>query len=57
MKIKFITSYKPGCWDQYAKKGIEAMAKNLPDEIDLVVYAEEKIPVCNYKRIDRKSVV
>ena len=51
MKIKFITSYKPGCWDQYAKKGIEAMAKNLPDEIDLVVYAEEKIPVCNYERI------
>ena len=51
MKIKFITSYKPGCWDQYAKKGIEAMAKNLPDEIDLVVYAEEKIPACDYERI------
>jgi len=51
MKIKFITSYKPGCWEQYAKKGIEAMAKNLPDEIDLVVYAEEKIPACDYERI------
>ena len=51
MKIKFITSYKPGCWDQYAKKGVEAMAKNLPDEIDLVVYAEEKIPACDYERI------
>ena len=51
MKIKFITSYKPGCWEQYAKKGIEAMAKNLPGEIDLVVYAEEKIPACDYERI------
>ncbi|HAI37050.1 MAG TPA: hypothetical protein DCM40_02370 [Maribacter sp.] len=27
------------------------MAKNLPDEIDLVVYAEEKIPACAYERI------
>ena len=51
MKIKFITSYKPGCWEQYAKKGIEAMAKNLRGEIDLVVYAEEKIPACDYERI------
>lgn len=51
MKIKFITSYKPGCWDQYAKKGIEAMAEHLPKEIDLVVYAEEQKPNCNYERI------
>jgi len=51
MKIKFITSYKPGCWDQYAKKGIEAMAEHLPKEIDLVVYAEEPKPNCNYERI------
>lgn len=51
MKIKIITSYKPGCWEQYGKKGIEAMAKNLPTEIDLVVYAEEKIPACDYERI------
>ena len=51
MKIKVITSYKPGCWEQYAKKGIEAMAEHLPKEIDLVVYAEEPKPNCNYERI------
>lgn len=51
MKIKVITSYKPGCWEQYAKKGIEAMAEHLPKEIDLVVYAEEQKPNCHYERI------
>ena len=51
MKIKVITSYKPGCWEQYGKKGIEAMAEHLPKEIDLVVYAEEPKPNCNYERI------
>ena len=45
MKIKVITSYKPGCWNQYAKKGIESMAEQFPKEIDLVVYAEEPKPV------------
>ena len=51
MKIKVITSYKPGCWNEYAKKGIESMAKHFPEEIDLVVYAEEPKPECNYDRI------
>lgn len=51
MKIKVITSYKPGCWEQYGKKGIEAMAEHLPKEIDLVVYAEEQKPNCHYERI------
>ncbi len=51
MKIKIITSYKPGCWEQYGKKGIEAMAKHLPNEVDLVVYAEEQVPDCDYQRI------
>ena len=51
MKIKVITSYKPGCWNEYAKKGIESMAKHFPAEIDLVVYAEEPRPECNYDRI------
>ena len=51
MKIKVITSYKPGNWQIYGKKGIESMAENLPSTIDLVVYAEEAIPDCNYSRI------
>ena len=51
MKIKVITSYKPGSWDIYGKKGIESMAQNFPKEIDIVVYAEEPKPACAYDRI------
>jgi len=51
MKIKVITSYKPGCWEQYGKKGIESMAEQFPPEVDIVVYAEEPKPDCNYERI------
>ena len=51
MKIKVITSYKPGCWEQYGKKGIESMAEQFPKEIDIVVYAEEPKPKCKYDRI------
>ena len=41
MKIKIITSYKPGCWLTYAQKGIESMAREFPEDIDIVVYTEE----------------
>ena len=51
MKIKVITSYKPGTWEQYGKKGIESMAEQFPKEIDIVVYAEEPKPECKYDRI------
>ena len=51
MKIKVITSYKPGCWEQYGKKGIESMAEQFPKEVDIVVYAEEPKPECKYDRI------
>ena len=51
MKIKVITSYKPGCWEQYGKKGIESMAEQFPKEVDIVVYAEEPKPDCKYDRI------
>ena len=51
MKIKVITSYKPGSWEIYAKKGIESMAQQFPKEIDIVVYAEEPKPSCKSERI------
>ena len=51
MKIKVITSYKPGTWEQYGKKGIESMAEQFPKEVDIVVYAEEPKPECKYDRI------
>ncbi len=52
MKIKLITSYKPGCWSTYAKKGIESMAEQFPDDIDIFVYLEEQKPDCNFERIN-----
>ena len=52
MKIKVITSYKPGTWEQYGKKGIESMAEQFPKDIDIVVYAEEPKPKCKYDRIE-----
>ena len=51
MKIKVITSYKPGTWESYAKKGIESMAEQFPKEVDIVVYAEEPKPQCDHERI------
>ena len=51
MKIKVITSYKPGTWESYAKKGIESMAEQFPKEVDIVVYAEEPKPHCDHERI------
>lgn len=51
MKIKVITSYKPGTWNEYSRKGIESMAEQFPQEIDIVVYAEEPKPECRYDRI------
>ena len=44
MKIKIITSYKPGTWDQFAKRGIHSMVQNFPPEVDIVLYCEEHKP-------------
>ena len=51
MKIKIITSYKPGTWDKYSKRGINSMVENLPTEVDIVVYCEEPKPNYDSKRI------
>lgn len=51
MKIKIVTTYKPGTWEQYSRKGIESMAQYFPKEVDIVVYAEEPKPQCSYERI------
>lgn len=50
MKIKLITSYKPGTWDTFAKRGIDSMVANLPHEIDIFLYCEEAKP----KDVDKK---
>jgi hypothetical protein len=44
MKIKVITSYKPGTWKSFAKRGIHSMAEQFPKEVDIVMYCEEPQP-------------
>ena len=39
MKIKVITSYKPGTWDKYAGRCVQSVLDNWP-EIDVAVYHE-----------------
>jgi hypothetical protein len=51
MKIKAITSYKPGTWDTYSGRGIKSIAENWPAEVDLVVYCEEPKPNYDHPRI------
>ena len=51
MKIKIITSYKPGTWDSYSKRGIDSMVKHLPKEVDITVYCEEPKPNYESNRI------
>ena len=51
MKIKLITSYKPGTWNQFAKRGINSMVENFPKEVDVFLYCEEHQPNDVDKRI------
>jgi hypothetical protein len=51
MKIKVITSYKPGTWGEYSGRGIQSIADQWPKEIDLVVYLEEPKPNYDHHRI------
>ena len=44
MKLKIITSYKPGTWKEFSKRGIDSMAEQFPKEIDIVMYCEEPQP-------------
>ena len=51
MKIKVITSYKPGTWDLYSGRGIKSIAEQWPKETELVVYLEEPRPNYDHTRI------
>ncbi len=51
MKIKLITSYKPGTWNNFAKRGIHSMVENFPVGVDIYLYCEEKPPLDVDKRI------
>ena len=42
MKIKVITSYKPGTWNQYAKRAVDSVLEHWPGDTDVVVYHESQ---------------
>ena len=44
MKIKVITSYKPGTWTLYAKRSVESVVKNWPDGTAINIYHEGPQP-------------
>lgn len=44
MKIKVITSYKPGTWKQYADKSVRSVLENWPEGIAVNVYYEDQEP-------------
>ena len=52
MKIKLITSYKPGTWNQFAKRGVDSMAQHLPKEVDIFLYCEEPKPADVHTRVN-----
>ena len=42
MKIKVITSYKPGTWNEYAKRAVDSVLEHWPANTDVVVYHESQ---------------
>ena len=52
MKIKLITSYKPGTWNEFAKRSVDSMAKHLPKEVDIFLYCEEEKPADVHTRVN-----
>ena len=37
MKIKVITSYKPGTWNSYTKRAVDSVLKNWPQDTEVTV--------------------
>jgi hypothetical protein len=44
MKIKVITSFKPGTWDKYADRCVRSVLKHWPEGIAVNVYYEDQEP-------------
>jgi len=42
MKIKVITSYKPGTWNSYTKRAVDSVLKNWPQDTEVTVYHESQ---------------
>jgi len=44
MKIKVITTYKPGTWQQYAQRSVTSILQNWPMGVAINCYTEEQFP-------------
>ena len=54
MKIKVITSYKPGTWDEYAKRAVDSVLEHWPANTDVAVYHEsQKQDIINIFKISK----
>ena len=42
MKIKVLTSYKPGTWNEYAKRAVDSVLQHWPENTDVAVYHESQ---------------
>jgi hypothetical protein len=42
MKIKVLTSYKPGTWNEYAKRAVESVLQHWPEDTQVAVYHESQ---------------
>jgi hypothetical protein len=42
MKIKVLTSYKPGTWNEYAKRAVDSVLKFWPEDTQVAVYHESQ---------------
>ena len=40
MKIKVLTSYKPGTWNEYAKRAVDSVLQHWPQDTQVAVYHE-----------------
>ena len=51
MKIKVITSYKPGTWNEYAKRAVDSVLQHWPADTDVAVYIKMTLlPTEKYKK-------
>lgn len=53
MKIKVLTSYKPGTWNEYAKRAVNSVIKNWPADISISVYHEtQDLDIFKHDRVE-----
>ena len=52
MRIKVLTSYRPGTWNEYAKRAVDSLLEHWPSDTIIAVYHEEQPQdVFEHKRI------